>query len=328
MTTSYGGVQPRLLRRDTERRWLAGLCAGIARRYGFDVALVRLAFVVAAAAGGLGVVAYGLGWLVVPAGEAEAGARRRAPAGRGAVQVALGTGLLLLSVLLTFRALGIWFSDALVWPLVLVASGGALIWRASQENEPQPSERPPTVALSEPAPGRGRAAEESGGDGRAGTDGAGGRRRGRRRRLANGCGGGPGGGCRHRLPAGHRRARRRTGRAARRDRRGRGAGGDLRPLDPAPRALADGRACRAHPLPGARRGGRAPARLRPADARPGPAPGRRPAGGGGAGPAPGARAARLARRAARPPARWPVWAPHSRRPQPRWRSTTAFRWRW
>ena len=26
---------------------------------------------------------------------------------------------------------GIWFSDAVVWPLVLVASGGALIWRGS-----------------------------------------------------------------------------------------------------------------------------------------------------------------------------------------------------
>ena len=152
MTTSYGGVQPRLLRRDSERRWLAGLCAGIARRYGFDVGLVRLAFVVASAAGGLGIVAYGLGWLVVPAGDAEPGVQRRRPAGRGAIQVALGTGLLLLSVLLTFRALGIWFSDAIVWPLVLVASGGALIWRASQEHEPKPAERPPNVALSEPAP--------------------------------------------------------------------------------------------------------------------------------------------------------------------------------
>jgi phage shock protein PspC (stress-responsive transcriptional regulator) len=162
MTTSYGGVQPRLLRRDTQRRWLAGLCAGIARRYGFDVALVRLAFVVAVAAGGLGIVAYGLGWLVVPAGEAETGVRRRAPAGRGAVQVALGTGLLLLSILLTFRALGIWFSDALVWPLVLVASGGALIWRASQENEPQPTERPPAVALSDSPPAAAEVEEHHG----------------------------------------------------------------------------------------------------------------------------------------------------------------------
>ena len=47
------------------------------------------------------------------------------------MEVALGTGLLLLSVLLAFRALGVLFSDAIVWPLVLIASGGALIWRGS-----------------------------------------------------------------------------------------------------------------------------------------------------------------------------------------------------
>jgi signal transduction histidine kinase/phage shock protein PspC (stress-responsive transcriptional regulator) len=119
------------LRRDLARRWLGGVCAGIARRYGVDVWLVRLAFVVAAAAGGLGLVLYPLGWLVIPAGDVPSGVRRRLPTGRAAVEVALGTGLLLLSVLLTFRALGLWFSDAIVWPLVLVASGGALIWRGS-----------------------------------------------------------------------------------------------------------------------------------------------------------------------------------------------------
>ena len=117
------------LRRDRSQRWLGGVCAGIARRYGFDPALVRLAFVIATAAGGFGVALYALAWLVVPAGDAPG--RRRLPTGRGAIEVALGTGLLLLSALLTFRALGIWFSDAIVWPLVLVASGGALIWRGS-----------------------------------------------------------------------------------------------------------------------------------------------------------------------------------------------------
>jgi signal transduction histidine kinase/phage shock protein PspC (stress-responsive transcriptional regulator) len=150
VTTPYGGVQPRLLRRDRERRWLGGVCAGIARRFGIDVALVRLAFVVATAAGGLGVAAYALGWLVIPAGDAPAGARPR-PAGRGAFEVAVGTGLLLLSVLLTFRGLGLWFSDAIVWPLVLVASGGVLLWRASQEREPRPIKRPPSAALAQPA---------------------------------------------------------------------------------------------------------------------------------------------------------------------------------
>ncbi len=57
------------------------------------------------------------------------------------MEVALGTGLLLLAVLLTFRALGIWFSDAVVWPLVLIAGGGALLWRQSLGSaEPAPVE--------------------------------------------------------------------------------------------------------------------------------------------------------------------------------------------
>src|SRR5919107_2099013 len=128
---SQTGPHVGALRRDLSSRWIAGVCAGIARRYGIDPALVRLAFVVATVAAGLGVALYLVAWLVIPAGDAPS--RRRLPTGRGAVEVALGTGLLLLSVLLTFRALGIWFSDAIVWPLVLIASGAALIWRGAAE---------------------------------------------------------------------------------------------------------------------------------------------------------------------------------------------------
>jgi signal transduction histidine kinase len=132
------------MRRDRAAGWLGGVCAGIARRYGVDPALVRLAFVVATVAGGFGLFLYALGWLVIPAGEAQR--RRRLPTGRGAIEVALGTGLLLLSTLLAFRELGIWFSDAIVWPLVLIASGGALIWRGSATAAPAPDE-PATAPL-------------------------------------------------------------------------------------------------------------------------------------------------------------------------------------
>ena len=128
------------MRRDRAAGWLGGVCAGIARRYGIDVALVRLGFVVATAAGGLGIALYALGWLVIPAGETRP--RRRLPTGRGAIEVAFGTGLLLMSALLAFRELGIWFSDAVAWPLVLIASGGALIWRGSATASPPPQEAP------------------------------------------------------------------------------------------------------------------------------------------------------------------------------------------
>src|ERR671923_276732 len=150
---------PRRLRRDRSGRWIGGVCAGIARRYGFDAWLVRLAFVIATAAGGVGVALYALGWLVIPAGDAPAGVRRRIPTGRAAVEVALGTGLLLLSVLLTFRELGLWFSDAVVWPLVLIASGAALIWRGSL-SDPRPAAAPPPASPPVPAPGVGEGLRE------------------------------------------------------------------------------------------------------------------------------------------------------------------------
>jgi signal transduction histidine kinase len=74
-----------------------------------------------------------LAWVFLPAGEAPPDGpwMKRLRGGRAAIEVALGTGLMLLAVLLLFRSIGLWFSDAVVWPLVLVTSGGALIWRQS-----------------------------------------------------------------------------------------------------------------------------------------------------------------------------------------------------
>jgi signal transduction histidine kinase len=144
---------PMPLRRERDGRWLAGVCTGISRRYGVDLWLVRFAFVAATAAGGLGIALYGLAWLLVPArDEPGRAARPRERTGRASVEVALGTGLLLLSVLLTFRALGIWFSDALVWPLVLVASGGALIWRQSLGSRSTAADTPPPRPARMPQP--------------------------------------------------------------------------------------------------------------------------------------------------------------------------------
>src|SRR5213078_5219928 len=51
---------------------------------------------------------------------------------RGDWRVAVGVALLALSALLAFRELGIWWSDPLVWPLVLAAFGAALLWRQSR----------------------------------------------------------------------------------------------------------------------------------------------------------------------------------------------------
>src|SRR4051794_20649808 len=119
------------LRRDPSQRVVAGVCAGIARYFGIDPLVVRVAFLATTFAGGLGFVLYGALWLFVPEGEGAPAARGRL-VGRGGVEVGLGVGLLVLATLLASRALGIWFSDAVVWPVVLVAAGAALLWRESR----------------------------------------------------------------------------------------------------------------------------------------------------------------------------------------------------
>jgi signal transduction histidine kinase len=148
------------LRRDTRHRVFGGVCAGLGRHMGVDPLIVRVAFVAAALAGGIGVALYAVAWVLVPAGDApEAAARRRTS--RGTIQIAAGVGLLALSVLLTFRALGLLFSDVVVWPLVLVAAGGALLWRQGMGRSPldgEASPERPALARYAAEVGRARAA--------------------------------------------------------------------------------------------------------------------------------------------------------------------------
>jgi signal transduction histidine kinase len=123
------------LRRDRANGLAAGVCAGIGRHLRIDPLIVRIAFVAAATAGGVGIVLYGLAWVLVPADDATADRTstwaRRLPRGRGAIEVALGMGLVTLAFLLTMRAIGIWFSDVIVWPVVLLAAGAGMLWRQS-----------------------------------------------------------------------------------------------------------------------------------------------------------------------------------------------------
>jgi signal transduction histidine kinase len=128
MSTAMATRPASVLRRDTEHRMIAGVCAGLARQFGVDPLIVRVAFVAAATAGGVGVAIYALAWVFVPAGSAPS-RPARLRTGRGTIEIAVGIAFLALAVLLTFRALGLLFSDAIVWPLTLVAAGAALLWR-------------------------------------------------------------------------------------------------------------------------------------------------------------------------------------------------------
>ena len=53
---------------------------------------------------------------------------------RGALRIALGTGLLLCAGLLLVRASGPWPGDAIVWPAAVAAVGGLLIWSSDRKS--------------------------------------------------------------------------------------------------------------------------------------------------------------------------------------------------
>ncbi len=118
--------QARLTRSKTDRV-VGGVAGGLGRYFGVDPVWFRLGFVVFTLAGGAGVLAYLIAWVVIPEGDAnDSGpaepARPLGPQGSiiaGIVLVGIGLMLLLNQFIP-------WF-DKLMWPMAVVVGGLALI---------------------------------------------------------------------------------------------------------------------------------------------------------------------------------------------------------
>ena len=63
---TYPAPVPSRLARDTRNKMIAGVCAGIARRYGISTGGLRLAFVVSCILPGPQFIAYLVLWIVIP----------------------------------------------------------------------------------------------------------------------------------------------------------------------------------------------------------------------------------------------------------------------
>jgi len=106
------------------------VAAGLGWRLGVDPVLIRIAFAVLTFAGGAGLVLYGVLWALVPSATTAPPPRRPATAQQG---VALA--LMVLGALLLLRVLGVWFGDTVVWPIVLVAAGSAVLWSRAEQDD-------------------------------------------------------------------------------------------------------------------------------------------------------------------------------------------------
>jgi signal transduction histidine kinase/phage shock protein PspC (stress-responsive transcriptional regulator) len=128
----------RRIQRSSSDRIVAGVAAGIGDYFGVDPTIVRLAFVALTFAGGFGIVAYGVLWMLIPSSP-ELGpeaVESRPVVKRADLAAVVVIGILLLGVLFLFRAVSIWPGDGLVWPVLLAASGIILMWnRSSPERQ-------------------------------------------------------------------------------------------------------------------------------------------------------------------------------------------------
>jgi signal transduction histidine kinase len=115
--------------RRSDDRVLTGLAAGVARVLEIDPVFVRAAFLTLSFAGGVGVLAYAVGWVLTldePEPTAVAQLQEKLAVRGARRRVALT--MIFLGLLLLLRSMGIWFGDSLVWSIGLLAFGFALTW--------------------------------------------------------------------------------------------------------------------------------------------------------------------------------------------------------
>jgi phage shock protein C len=130
---------PRLYR-SRDDSVIAGVCGGLGEYLGIDSVLIRIAFVLLIFAGGLGILAYILGWIFIPEAPAEgevAGATAPVSTFDRAVGPERRSGAVVLGLL--FVGLGILFlldvawpdflSWEYAWPIALIAVGVAIVLR-------------------------------------------------------------------------------------------------------------------------------------------------------------------------------------------------------
>lgn len=134
------------LHRPVEGRWLAGIAAGLGLRFGVPVWIIRVAFALLCFAGGLGVLLYVAGWLLIPR-EGEIDSIVQGWLGTGQARRWVGVILVGLAVIILGSETGIIRGD-LAFAVVLIGIGVMLYRGDLSPGDPQEATVPSSVEAS------------------------------------------------------------------------------------------------------------------------------------------------------------------------------------
>jgi len=123
------------LRRTPGTRVLAGVCGGLAQATGIDVTLVRVAFVLLSLGSGIGILAYALGWLLVPLEGEHTSIFSRSVTDRRGLRLVLAVVPALVIVQVVAGALHLGYLGSFSWPVFLALAAFILIRRNASEDE-------------------------------------------------------------------------------------------------------------------------------------------------------------------------------------------------
>jgi len=123
------------LRRSSDQRIFGGVASGLADRCGFDVTLVRIAFVLLALCGGFGAAAYLALWLILPIEGQAQGIVARVSSDRRGILLSLAFLPAFVATLVVFSALHVGFVTSFAWPFFICAAALLLIWRNCDPEE-------------------------------------------------------------------------------------------------------------------------------------------------------------------------------------------------
>lgn len=120
--THSSTVRSPLLYRSARDRFVTGTAGGIAERLRVDPTVIRLGFVLLTFAGGVGLLLYGVSFVVSLDPEPE-----MASPGAPRHMRTVATGAIVLGSLVVLRDLGLWFGDTIVMPAAVAVLGSSIL---------------------------------------------------------------------------------------------------------------------------------------------------------------------------------------------------------